>query len=528
MKTSKIIYLSIIASFLTACSKDFLELKPQGMLFEENFYSNKEEIYEGLIAAYDLTAQKYTAAYTYHSSYMMRNIASDDANCGGGNALDMLVWQEIDEFNAKPGNESLLAHWYRSYFGIYRCNQIITRVNPSDITLHQVPSDSIILKRYVAEAKFLRAYYNYELVTFFGGIPIVSTLLTVADPYPARASLQDSWSFIEKDLIDAIPNLPLKSQQGSHEYQRASRGAAQSMLGKVYLFQKKYDEAALVLEDVIQSRIYDFDPAGYARNFTPDGDFNVESIYELSHSSSSAADWTANNSRSFEGNVDCQLMGVRELSGSSVYNPGWGFNKAELSLVNLFIQENDWIRMNASIYSTDSVRASEAVSVTWNSDYKYTGWYCNKFAPKKANQGDGIGASELDYNANEKIIRYPDVLLMAAEAHMFKSSPEEAKTREYINLVRGRVSLPEISASLSGSDLFNALVKERRLELAMEGQRYFDLVRWGLAPSILVNQPVAPSNTKGSFIEGKHEVFPIPFQEIERSGGVLQQNDGYF
>ena len=522
-RLTKSITFLITVVMVSSCTGDFLELEPQGLRFEENFYSDVNEVYEGLVAAYDLIGQRYTGTYTYHSSYLIRNIASDDANTGGGNALDMLDWQEIDEFNPDPTAATLLGHWWRSYFGIYRCNQIITRVDPGNPELHIVPADSIPLRQYVAEAKFLRAFYYYELVTFFGGVPLVTELLNVSDDYPPRSSFEDTWAFIEQDLKDAIPHLPLKSEQGSHELQRASKGAAQAFLGKAYMFQKKYDEAAVIFEEIIGSVEYKLD-SSYADVFTPAGQFGPGSIFEISHSDASPADWTANNYRAYEGNVDVQMMGVRELSGSTTHNAGWGFNKAEPNLVNAFLAEGDMVRLETSIYNIDTLNARQG-GLSFNRDYKYTGWYCNKYAPKKINQGDGIGASELDYNVNERVVRYADVLLLAAEAHMLKSAPEENKTHQYINEVRDRVDLAPIDAGLSGDDLFNALVTERRLELAMEGHRYHDLIRWGIAGDVLVNQPEAPSNNKGSFEVGKHEFFPIPFQEIQRSGGVLEQNN---
>jgi hypothetical protein len=181
--------------------------------------------------------------------------------------------------------------------------------------------------------------------------------------------------------------------------------------------------------------------------------------------------------------------------------------------------------MEVSIYNVDTLNRREGGGLTWNADYKFTGWYCNKYAPKNNNATDGVGASELDYDVNEKVIRYADVLLMASEAHMMKPAPDEATARQYINDVRDRAGLDPIDAGLSGSALFDALVLERRLELAMEGHRYFDLIRWGLAADVLVDQPEASSNFKGSFETGKHEVWPIPQQEIDRSGGVLDQNN---
>lgn len=520
----KISIFIFIAVFAGACSDEFLELEPQGLRFEENFYSNPTEVYEGLNAAYDLLGQKYTGEYTYHSTYMMKNIASDDANAGGGNALDMLDWQDIDEFIPDPSNVALLGVWWRSYFGIYRANQIITRVDPSNSDLYVVPSDSSLLRRYVAEAHFLRAYFYYELVTFFGGVPLLDEVLDVSEDYPPRATEEATWAFIESDLRYASQFLPFKSELKGFEKQHGTRGAAQALLGKIYVFQEKYDDAVQVFEDVITSAEYQLD-SSYAHIFTPDGEFGVESVFEISHSSSSPADWLANRSRGYEGNVDCQMMGVRELSGSSTHEPGWGFNKAELSLVNAFIDAGDTLRRKVSIYNIDSLNAEQGGNLSWNSDYKYTGWYCNKYAPKEINIGDGIGATELDYNVNERVIRYADVLLLAAEAYMLKPAPDEGKAHDYINMVRDRAGLEDLDPGLSGEALFEAYVEERRLELAMEGHRYHDLIRWGMAGDVLVNQPQAESNNKGSFIEGQHEVFPIPNQEIERSGGVLEQNN---
>ena len=511
MKKQIIISIAFIVVLISGCSKDFLDTEPMGLSFDETYYSTEEEVFKGLNAAYDFLVRDYAAdndqAYGkgYASSYMMRNIASDDGNAGGGNAQDITDWQEMDEFRVLPQNGSLLSHWQRSYYGIFRCNQLIERE-------YDEPTDLIL--QYVAEAKFLRAYFHWELVTFFGEVPIVDYVITTADPYPPVNTVEEVYSFIEQDLLDAIDVLPAKSQQNFADYHRASKGAAQAFLAKVFMFQEKYTEASSLFNDLITSNEYRLD-TDYAHIFSVAGEFGPESIFEISYSRNFGSDWEANRSRAFEGNVNSQLMGVRALSSNPYYHAGWGFNKTELSLIAAFDAENDSIRKYNSAYGDELF---SSIGASYSDPFKNTGWWCKKMAPDAESYSDGIGAAELDYDHNEIVMRLADMYLLYAEAQYRLGN--ESITRQYIDSIRLRVDLPPINPSLSGQSLFDALVKERRLELANEGHRYFDLIRWGLAEQVLQNQ------WGGSYNPDKR-YFPYPQQEIDRSGGVLKQNPSY-
>ncbi|MGD2033785.1 MAG: RagB/SusD family nutrient uptake outer membrane protein [Bacteroidales bacterium] len=502
----------LLALFIASCTEEYLETNPYGLQNEDTYYSTDEEVRKGLNAAYDFLVRDFATSNDesegagYSSSFMMRCIASDNGNAGGGNPQDIEDWQQMDEFRTVSSNGSLLQHWQRSYFGIYRCNLLLDRE-------YDEMSDELVV--YLAEARFLRAYYYWELVTFFGGVPVVDWIISTADPYPPRNTEQEVWTFIETDLTAAIEDLPLKSQRAPSERQRASKGAARALLAKAYMFREKYSDAAQVLEDLFDSYEYELD-SSYAHIFALDGEFGTESIFEISYTSSFGGEWDGNRSRNLEGNVNSQLMGVRGLSSNSYYFPGWGFNKVELDLIEAFDSENDSIRKYSTAYGDEFFTEHD---ISYTDNYKNTGWWCKKMAPDNASFGDGDGAPELDYQHNEVVLRLADMYLLYAEAQFRLGN--EGVTREYINRIRFRVNLPDLDGGLSGQALFDALVKERRLELAMEGHRYFDLIRWGLAAQVLQNQ------WGGSFDPNVHTVFPVPQQEISRSGGVLKQNTGY-
>lgn len=511
MRKLNIIAIALFGMVLISCSDTFLDVEPMGKSVEENYYSTENELFVGLNAAYDFLVRDYAAGgdaegYGYASSFMMRCIASDNGNGGGGNINDISDWQEMDEFRVTPQNGSLLSHWQRSYFGIFRCNQLIDRE-------YTVLTDT--MTRFIAEAKFLRAYYYWELVTFFGDVPIVDWRISLADPYPERASKEKVYAFMEQDLKDAIAVLPSKMQYTNDDRHRASKGAAQALLSKVYLYQENYIDANTALEALIFSGEYALDTS-YAHIFSVEGEFGVESIFEINYTRNYGSDWLANRSRALEGNVNSQLMGVRGLGPNNFYQAGWGFNKVESSLIAAFDSENDSIRKYNSAYGDEFFAAN---GISYTDVFKNTGWWCKKMAPDKESFTDGIGASELDYEHNEVVMRLADFYLLYAEVQ-FRLGNETA-TRQYMDSIRLRVNLSPVPSILSGQDLFDALVKERRLELAMEGHRYFDLIRWGIAATVLQNQ------WGGSFDITKHNVFPIPQQEIDRSGGVLKQNPNY-
>ncbi|MGC1631228.1 MAG: RagB/SusD family nutrient uptake outer membrane protein, partial [Gelidibacter sp.] len=317
-----------------------------------------------------------------------------------------------------------------------------------------------------------------------------------------RTPKAEVYAQLEKDLKTAIESLPwVQAQNG-----RATKGAALALLGKIYLYQDKYPEAAATLDQVITSGQYQLVP-DFGKIFLNSNENNEESVFEVQYFGGEGASF--NCFQCVEGNIAVGFMGPRFLNGNfSPYTSGFSFNPPTAELFNAF--SSDDARRNASILDMEAFVA-ERPDVTFslgNTD-DYTGYYNKKYIPyAEANLPD----VNLTHSNNYRAIRYSDVLLMAAEAYN-RGSIDDAKARTYINLVRDRAGLDDVTSS--GSSLTQDIFKERRLELAGEGHRFFDQVRTGQISTIQ------------GFKTGKNELFPIPRIEIELAGNRWTQNPGY-
>jgi starch-binding outer membrane protein, SusD/RagB family len=504
----------IIVTFLvlsTSCGKDWLELPLKGSLpFASATIDTDKKAFEVLCGAYDFLQVKYYSGWS--SYYMLANLSSDDGVPVGGGFSDRPEYWDFYQYDYTAENPALLQNWRRNYFGIYRAN----------IVLNEITLQSPAMDQYKAEAKFLRAYYYFELVRSFGNVALYTTNLLPSEYQAKNTDKSAIYAQIEKDLQEAMLVLPEKSAQTHAELTRASKGAAEALLGKVYLFQKKYDEAASTLNTVITSGQYDLCPE-YDSIFKNSQEFGIESIFEIPYMSYVHGDYWANG-RESEGNIEVQMSGARETAITGIFNAGWGFDMIDSSLIIAFDAQGDAIRKYGTGYGPELFKA--VLNVAPKDDLNnngfpdskekegWTGWYQRKRAPYIGYNDPGQSPMEATYDNNERIIRYADVLLMYAEAVNRKSAPEDSKALEAVNKVRARVKLPAISKT--GTDLFEAIKLERRLELAMEGQRYWDIVRWGDGKKTL--------GFKG-FVEGKNEIWPIPESEIGKT--ALVQNPGY-
>jgi hypothetical protein len=310
---------------------------------------------------------------------------------------------------------------------------------------------------------------------------------------------------MEADLTAAIAVLPPTNVQKG----RVTKYAAQALLGKVLLYQGKYDAAAAMLENVISG------PFNLVTNFgdifLQSGENGIESVFEVQYSNASPFyDWS--NPGRGQGNLAVQICGIRNLTGNSPYGQGWSINLPTANLASAFTagdKRKDVTVLDIEAYS----KANPSFGITYTvAPYKNTGLYNQKYLPRK---GETSGQVELNYLNNYRSIRFADVLLMAAEANNRATAPNDAKAQTYLNRVRQRAfgdNLHNITAT--GATLKQAIWDERRLELAMEGDRFFDLVRTGQAATKITG-----------FKANKNELFPIPQQEIDISG--LTQNPGY-
>ena len=294
----------------------------------------------------------------------------------------------------------------------------------------------------------------------------------------AASPKADIYAQIQKDLNEAIPVLPLKSAYTGSDRFRVSKGTAQALLGKALLYQQKYAEAATQFEAVITSQQYSLaSSVGVA--FFRSQEFGVESVFEISYSNVRSYDW-GNFPWDWqpESNIHIQLMGPRgdyyTKAPSDSLIGGWGFNLPKQKMWDAFISAGDLQRRKQIIMSQAELIAAGG---NWTNPtaWDYEGFFQRKYGAFASQTGGPV--SELNYGTNWRHIRYADVLLMAAEA--YNKSSNDVKARGYLNLIRQRAGLGDVSAS--GTALFDAIVKERQLELAFEGFRYTDLVRWNLA-----------------------------------------------
>jgi hypothetical protein len=496
MKNKLIIIFSVL--LLTACNDEFLEVTPVGRVLESNFYQNQEQAFEALVAVYDVLQWNDQGGFTMFRPLL--DAASDDCFAGGSDASDQPSWVAWDAFNLNPDLGPQWGFWNKNYRGIYRANLFLEKIEGIEGVTPQFKARSI------AEAKFLRAKFYFDLVRLFGRVPLITNTLG-SDEYYTIEQLDGASIFpqIEQDLNEAIADLP--ETVSGNELGRITKGAAQGLLGRAILFQNdngRMGTAATILDDIVNSGLYSLE-ANFADIFLTSNEYGVESVFEISYSDNSNAGWDGFGSGSGEGNVGIQFVGMRDYSGPT-FATGWGFCPVTPNLVTAMTGDP---RFEHTI-----IDASALQGASYTPGYQETGYFVRKYAPLQANTA-GDGEVPLNWANNVREIRYADVLLMAAEA-LVRSGGDESKARDYVNQVRARVALAAITTS--GNALLEDIYAERRLELACEGQRFFDLVRTGKAETALASD---------GFTVGKSEVLPIPQSEIDLSNGALTQNNGY-
>ncbi|MBL7740125.1 MAG: RagB/SusD family nutrient uptake outer membrane protein [Chitinophagaceae bacterium] len=495
----------ICLSALTLASgcKKFLEQEVPGAYAEQDFYKTDLDATQAVTAVYDMMQAHYNN--NWGSLYMVKTMLSDESNAGGSDAGDQPGYQTLDNYNFDATNDKVRDAWRMCYFTIYRANKVINRTTP----------ETDLRKRLIAEAKFLRAYNYFELVSLWGDVPLVLDDIPPAQyTGTGRKPKAEVYTQIEKDLQEAIATLPLKNALTGADRFRVSKGAAQALLGKAYLYQQKWAEAAAQFETVITSSQFSLAPsvgAAFSRGF----EFGQESVFEISYTNARSYDWgNFPWGGAPESNIHIQLMGPRgdyyTKAPADSLIAGWGFNLPKKKLWDAFIAAGDVQRRQQIIMSVGELTTAGGA---WSNPtaYDYEGYFQRKYGAFGAQTGGPI--SELNYGTNWRHIRYADVLLMASEAN-FRAS-NETKSRQYLNQVRQRAGgLADVTAT--GNALFDAIVKERQLELAFEGFRYTDLVRWGLGQQELGSLGFQPA---------KHNLLPVPDYDVRTA--ALAQNPNY-
>jgi len=483
-----IVLLSILSlTFINnSCSEDFLDTTPtQQIALEDllNEYNNDAGAESFVTAIYSKYLDWNISSFAWIG---MSSIVTDDADKGsspGDSGSDKDVLDALTFSSTSPSFQDV---WEGHYQAINRSNQALKYLPLLD------KADASLRSRLEGEAKFLRAFSYFILVRSYGDVPLVDKVFenTEADRTMVftRKSKAEIYAFIESDLQSAIATLPQKSAYSGTNIGRASKGAAHALLAKVALYQKKWQQ---VIDHCDQVVGYSLTP-NFQDIYKVSGENNAESVFEIQGKGGPSQPGIQQYS---------QVQGARGAGGW-----GWGFNTPSQNLVDAFNAAGDTERRDATIIIKPvTLYDGRLVPATVENNYYNYKAYSSAFT------GDD------DSDANIRYLRYSEVLLMKAEA--MNELGQTANAATFLNQVRNRAGLANTTA-VSQADMRTAIYKERRLELAMEHDRWFDIVRTGQAQAAMA----ADGKT---FKVGTHEVFPVPNKFILEAKGIASQNLGY-
>lgn len=490
-----------MVTILSACNKDFLDRPQQGEYSEGNYpFKQGSGAFDPVIfEAYDALR-----LYGVHSAGFQAavSVRSDDAD-KGSTPSDGANTRQFDDFTLTSTNGLTNGMWLDHYSAINKCNIVLDRIKNDKSPL---TSESIKLSGQ-AEARFIRAYTYFMLVRYFGGVPLIDSIAAdqISSANVPRSSAAQVYALIESDLQFAAANLPASWE--SKFIGRLTSGAANGLLAKVYLTQKKWDLAKSTANLVIQSGLYDLSTP-YSVIFGESGENSKESVFEVQ-----AAATPTEPTR-----YGVQYAANQGVRGTGNWNLGNGFNVPSTYLEAAY-ETGDPRKARTILYSGGTSVYNETVPAGLpNPSYNHKTLISPTYRARYLNN--------FGYWMNVRILRYADVLLMYAEAsNELGGADNVQEALSKLEMVRSRARngnntiLPKVTVT-DQSDLRNAIRHERRIELAMEHERFFDLVRWGIAG------PVLRAAGKG-FVDGRDELIPIPQAQIDLSKGVLTQNPGF-
>ncbi len=467
------IYIFFLLILLNSCSEDFLDVKSREVVEA----SDSEEVYEP--ESYINGIYGMFTDWNYAFSFLgVTEIISDNADKGSSPTDTGGDKDQLDKLTFTSTAGSLRGMWQHWYKSIGRATAAI------DYTESFGLSNETYKNRLIGEARFLRALNYFYLVRGWGSIPIQEQDLT------ERVSVDEVYSYIESDLQFAIENLPEKSEYADSDLGRATKGAAKALLSKVYLYQEEWQNAYNYANEVIESPEYELEE-NYSELWHASSENGKESVFEFQARGESIAHGVQQYS---------QTQGARGTSGW-----GWGFNVPSEDLVNAFNQEGDVIRRDATVvFAGETMWDGREVSPNVE----------NPYYNEKAYSSANAGASDTDKNI--RYLRLGEVYLIRAEAANELGNIPDAIAD--LNTIRNRVNLDD-TQSTTQAEVRQAIWNERRLELAFEHDRWFDLVRTGQAASVMQRLGLP-------FVTGQHELFPIPEEQLIETPD-MGQNPGW-
>lgn len=478
----------MLAAFVvaTSCNKDFLDVPPQNQQPSQEFWKSEGDATKAVNAIYaNLRAWPQVA----FAPIAVESLGSDDTE-KGSSPSDATFLNKYDQFTVTSTDGQLLDFWSGKYQTINLCNQVLDNV--PGITM-----DAGLKARYLAEAKFVRAYSYFRLVRAFGDVPLRLTVPKDASQYNIpRTPKAQVWSAIESDLNDAAAVLP--ASYAGADIGRVTKGAALALHAKVSMYQGNWNDVLNYTNQVMGLGYALF--SDFEKLFRVANENSTESVFEIQAA-------MIPNNKDASNSQYSQVQGVRGSNGG-----GWGFNVPTTDLVNEF-EANDPRKDATIIFRGETTPEGDAIPVSGDNPM----YNQKSYVPF----GDYVSGYNEGCQQNIRVIRYADVLLMNAEANNELGNTSAALAS--LEKVRARARagnnaiLPQV-VTTDKTQLRNAIWHERRVELAMEFDRYFDVIRQGRAATVF--------GPKG-WTANKNEVWPVPQNEIDVSAGVITQNPGY-
>lgn len=493
MKTQIYRSIMVLAFLLSACTKNFLTKAPLDSVNTANYYQTATDAVNAVNAAY----QPLQRPKLYNLRIWASDIMAGNSVTGAGGGTDGIETQDESNFVTTSANAGVLDLYRGPAPGILQCNIVLQKVPAINM-------DAILKNRVLGEAKFLRALYYFNLVRFFGDVPLITVPQVVGDNLNVpRSPKADVYALIVQDLTDASSLLPAASTYTGANIGRASKGAAQGLLAKVYLTMGSYQKTADLCLQIVSSGTYALN-ANYADNFSATKKNTVESLFEVQYSGATTygffddfnqASWTST------------FMGPRN---SNFVGGAYGWNQPTQEFVNAY-ESGDKRKDLTVLYAGCPAFDNK----TYLSSYSTTGFNVRKFLVPLS--------ISVDYNTSAEdfpVLRYADVLLMQAEA--LNELGQTSAAAAPLNAVRTRAGLPNIASGLSQDNFRTAVLHERRMELAFEGDRWFDLIRVNKGQYAAdFFKSIGKTNFTSKFL-----LLPIPQQEIDANPNLVQ-NPGY-
>ncbi|MGM9735088.1 MAG: RagB/SusD family nutrient uptake outer membrane protein [Candidatus Cryptobacteroides sp.] len=504
MKTYKILSISLAALFACSCTEWLTVDNPTAQPIEE-YFTTEAHLTEALVAAYDPLEWTDWSCGQYNPINILFEVLGDNVWVGGSDRTDMKIWHEAADFDARPV-DCVASIWTEAYSGVKRCNDCIQYID----WVPNLPES--VAKSYEAQCRVLRCFYYSWIWKLWGSAVYYETNLS--QPYIGEQfSADEMYEKIMTDLQGAIDLGVLPLRWEAAEIGKASLSMAYMLYAELAMYQNdaaRLPKALDYMKELISSGKFSLNP-DYAQIWTREGEWCSESIFEINYKSEDQVrsyDWTMGAG----GTWLPQLISPNNYSADG-YLGGWGFCPVRTKTVEMF-SDNDARKAATCMHATAS----------YNVRYQDTGYFLEKYVAKEVYHGS-TGASDCAFGNNIRYYRYSETLLNAAELVLAGYGSGEAS--KWLNEVHSRAIPGEtVDATLEN------IKKERRLEFVGEGKRYFDLVRWGDAATVLVAEDDANFTTSsdkgrlGNWTES-HKYLPIPLSEIDASNNTLQQNPAY-